>query len=275
MSRQDEWVQGYVLHLRPFRETSIIAELLTEKYGRVSVVYRGVKGVKSKSTKARLLQPFQPLLFSWQGDRELKSGRKFEAEGAGHYYTGSLLYSALYINELLLRLLIKEDPHPELYSEYERLLVDLKHLNSSEHSLGESASKSQRESRSVSLEILLRNFEAYVLAQLGFEIIFDKDSEYQNITVDSTYRYDVEQGFVAVTTVGLNRLDAKIKSQCFTGSQLLAIYNQQWHEDGVLAAAKRLMRMALAPHLGDRPLESRQLFLNHGAGSKTNDTNNL
>ena len=270
MSRQDEWVRGYVLHLRPFRETSTIAELFTEKYGRISAVYRGVKGRSSKTAKMRVLQPFQPLLFTWQGDRELKTGRKFEADGAGHYYTGSHLYSALYINELLLRMLIKEDAHIELFGEYERLLVALKQLNSSDSDIPKPSENNSLESgilerRSLEnkpLEIILRNFEAYLLSQLGFELIFDKDSEYHDVSEASIYRYDVEQGFVLVALPGSVRLDPKIKSQCFTGSQLLAIYNQQWHREGTLAAAKRLMRLALAPHLGDRPLESRQLFLN-------------
>jgi len=77
MSREQQWVKGYVLHSRPYRETSVIADLFTRDQGRVSVVFRGVKSSKGKTAKGRLLQPFQPLSFLWYGDRELKTGKDF------------------------------------------------------------------------------------------------------------------------------------------------------------------------------------------------------
>lgn len=248
MSREQQWVNGYVLHSRPFRETSVIAELFTRDHGRVSVVYRGVKSAKGKTAKGRLLQPFQPLSFLWFGDRELKTGKDFETSGAACFFSGTLLYSALYLNELLQRLLFREDPHPELYDQYCSTLQRLQ---------GTSANDVP------GIEILLRHFEWGMLTDLGYEIALDRDSDYRAIDPDLNYRYDADAGFLPTP----RRVDPAQQQACFRGAELLAMAAQQWQEPGVLKAAKRLMRLALAPHLGDKPLKSRELFRKHPQSS--------
>lgn len=241
MARNEEWVSGYVLHSRPFRDTSLIVDILTQDYGRVSVVYRGVKSTNSKSNKARLLQPFQSLEFLWQGERELKTGKKIEPKGAGIYLTGTALYSALYINELLVRLLFKEDPHPLIFGQYEETIQQISQISSQDMA---------------AIEVVLRLFEITLLAELGYEICFDKDAGFNDIEPSLNYRYDPELGF----ELAMKKIDPKISQSHFKGEQLLAIANQQWQEEETRKAAKRLLRIALAPHLGDKPLESRQLF---------------
>lgn len=244
MSREQQWVKGYVLHSRPYRETSVIADLFTRDQGRVSVVFRGVKSSKGKTAKGRLLQPFQPLSFLWYGDRELKTGKDFEASGAACFFSGTLLYSALYLNELLQRLLFREDPHPELYDQYCNTLDRL---------------QSTAAADVADIEILLRHFEWGLLTDLGYEIALDRDSEYHSIDPDLDYRYDADAGFLPAT----RRLDPAQQHYYFRGADLLGMAAQQWQESGVLKAAKRLMRLALAPHLGDKPLKSRELFRKH------------
>lgn len=244
MSRVDQWDKGFILHSRPFRETSLIAEIFTCQHGRVSVLFRGVKSASGRNQKARILQPFQALSVLWFGDKELKTGNKFEADGAGYFFTGAVLYSAMYLNELLLRLLFKEDSHPELFSRYEATLQQLHAVQLSD----------QMDSRQ--LELVLRMFEWYLLAALGYELVLDKDAHYADIQPELYYRYDHDAGFVATGKA----MDPAFKQQQFVGRDLLAMANGKWDQQGALPTAKRLMRMALAPHLGDKPLQSRQLF---------------
>jgi DNA repair protein RecO (recombination protein O) len=151
------------------------------------------------------------------------------------------LYSALYINELLQRLLFKEDPHPELYDVYCQSLRELQTL--------------QQQDMAV-VEVVLRRFEWYLLADLGYEITLERDSDYRPIDPDLNYRYDADAGFQAVP----RKVDPAYQQSCFNGSALLAMAEQHWDQPGVRAAAKRLMRLALAPHLGEKPLKSRELF---------------
>ena len=248
MSRPSQWVTGYVLHARPYRETSVILDLFTRDHGRVSAVFRGVKSSKGKTARGRLLQPFQPLSLLWYGDRELKTGKDFETDGAAFFLRGNLLYSALYINELVQRLLYKEDPHPEIYDAYQHTLVRLQKLDPEDMA---------------SVEILLRHFEWQLLAGLGYEITLDRDSDYRPIDPDLNYRYDADAGFMAVP----RKLDPAYQQSCFRGSELMGIAAQQWQQNGIKQAAKRLMRMALAPHLGEKPLKSRELFARHTAAA--------
>lgn len=234
-------MSGYVLHSRPYRETSVIVDLFTRDHGRISVVFRGVKSSKGKTSKGRLLQPFQPLSFLWAGERELKTGRDFELDGAACYLTGNLLYSALYLNELLQRLLFKEDPHPELYEVYCQSLRELQELQQQDMA---------------AVEVVLRRFEWHLLADLGYEITLERDSDYRPIDPALNYRYDADAGFLAVP----RKIDPGYQQSCFKGSELLAMAEQHWEQPDIRSAAKRLMRLALAPHLGDKPLKSRELF---------------
>lgn len=241
MAQPETWLKGYVLHTRPFQETSLIADVFTREQGRVSALYRGVKSTKSKNNKARMLQPFQPLLCLWQGERDLKTGKKVEPDGAGYFLSGVALYSAMYINELLVRLTFREDPHPALFDQYQ---TSLQHLNQlASHDMD-------------AIEVVLREFELLLLSELGYEIVFDKDVDFNDVVSDGHYIYDPEVGFIPVGEGAL----LKRAQRTFKGAQLLAICGAQWQDAETRLAAKHIIRLALAPHLGDKPLESRQLF---------------
>src|SRR6185437_9440208 len=114
---------AYVLHIRSYRETSLLVELFTPEYGRLTVIAKGVR--QSKSVLAGLLQPFVPLLVSWSGKHELMTLLHAEANGSAKYLKGECLFAGLYLNELLMYLLQKWDAHLNLFSAYENTLTSL------------------------------------------------------------------------------------------------------------------------------------------------------
>src|SRR5881394_1835536 len=114
---------AFVLHAHPYRETSLIVEALTADYGRVALVARGAK--RPRSELRGILQAFQPLTVSWAGAGEIKTLIRAEWRGGLPLVTGSALLCGFYLNELLLKLLPREDPHPRLFASYATALADL------------------------------------------------------------------------------------------------------------------------------------------------------
>lgn len=240
--KQETWHSGYVLHSRLYQENSLIVDVLTADTGRSSVIYRGARTQGKKNQKGRLLQPFQPLLFSWSGDHELKTGRQVESNGLSYLFQGATVFSALYVNELVIRLLPKDEPSHTLFEAYEDVMQRLQQI------MG--ASKPDHQ-----LQIALRQFELTLLADMGYHLILDTDTQGNAIEPQSWYHYHPDSGF-AVTVKPSPPLPATL----FAGNDLLAIANETWLEPATLLAAKRLLRQALAIHLGSRPLKSRALF---------------
>src|SRR5678816_2785703 len=124
--RRDEQA-AFVLHTYPYRETSVIVETLTEEHGRVALVARGAK--RPRSELRGVLQAFQPLTLSWAGTAELKTLVKAEWRGGFPLPGGAALLCGFYLNELLLKLLAREDPHPVLWNAYAETLLALTHLS--------------------------------------------------------------------------------------------------------------------------------------------------
>lgn len=242
-----DWAEGYVLHSRLFRETSLIVDVFTRTDGKQSLIFSGIKKTQSgrrQSTRSALLQPFQPLLLRWLGQRELKKGIGVERQANGFFFTGKVLFSAMYLNELLQRLLYKEDPHPQLYADYETALLGLSGL----------MQPSQAE-----LETILREFELQLLNALGYQPELSLDSDLEPLQKGKHYQYDAEEGSLRLLQPNA-QLTTRLRGISFSAEQLLAIAQRQWQAES-LSAAKRLLRLALAPHLGDRPLKSRELFV--------------
>lgn len=227
---------GYLLHSRAYGDTSTIADFFLQYHGRVSLLYKGVRKAGKQGAKGRLLQPFSPLAVSFEGRSELKSGRLLEPSGVPVFLTGSQLYSGLYLNELLVRLLHKEEPCSELFSAYQQAVASLFNLP---------------------VEVTLRRFEQCLLRELGYELTLLWDAEGNPIDGDTYYLYQADHGF---TELAVLPRDVDVRQRCFLGRHLRAIYEHQYDEPEVAASAKQLMRLALAPHLGDKPLRSRELF---------------
>lgn len=230
--------QAYVLHTRAFRDSSLLVELFTRDHGRVSMVARGVKGgTRRKSTggsQASLLQPFIPLLCSWSGRSGLKTSTGCEARGTAPALAGRSLYCGLYLNELLNRLLHHYDAHEDLYDLYAESLRGL--AADSEH------------------ELLLRHFEYHLLEALGYGFEFTQEGlSGRAVSASGWYEFHAEHGLIAVDQARNGDMPR------FSGADLLAISRGEY-DTRIRKTAKRLMRQALAAHLGDKPLKSRELF---------------
>jgi DNA repair protein RecO (recombination protein O) len=224
---------AYVLHLKPYRDTSAIVDLLTPDYGRISVVARGVR--KSKSPKRQLLNPFHGLLVSFQGEGELKLLTQFESHQRYFTLSGSHLYSGFYLNELLVRLLPEMDAHNDLFSLYESSIQCLH--------------------QQLEIEPVLRRFEFRLLLELGYAISFTEDAIHrQPIKNNANYLCDLEQGFIEVDQDMTQRVVIR-------GEDLLLIEQEDYRLPETRRAAKNLTRYLLKPLLGKRPLKSRELFL--------------
>lgn len=231
--RRFESQHAYILHTRPYRETSFLCELFTKDHGRISVVAKGVRRPKSKGRG--LLQPFIPLTVSCVGRGELLTLTDFDASGVAPVLTGRCMMSAFYVNELLFRLMHREDPTPDLFLNYKNVLIDLAQATNGEE-----------------VQIVLRLFEKALLKTLGYELQLIKDVETGLlINPEGYYRVDPARGPILI--------DAVKAIDVFKGKSLLALA-EGILDITVLSELKRLMRLALAPHLGDKPLESRRLL---------------
>ncbi|NQZ12707.1 MAG: DNA repair protein RecO [Algicola sp.] len=236
-------VPCFILHRRPFRETSLIIEVVAQGYGRLNLVLKGAQGSK-KSATSGLSQVFNPLLLSFSGAGELKTALSLESNGPAVILEDKFLYSGFYINEIICRLWPQNVDSDELFELYTTLLEDL------------SQTQQLPEPNAHFLEMLLRRFEFNLLRMLGFGI----DCRYtaggnELIEAGQAYRFIAEEGFV---------LSHKSYSgqPLFSGEDIVAIGQMNLTSGNVLKAAKHLARAALAPHLGGKPLKSRELFVN-------------
>jgi DNA repair protein RecO (recombination protein O) len=225
-------VPGFVLHQRPYRESSLLVETFTATHGRVGLVARGVRS--SRSRQRSELQLFRPLLLSWNSRGDLGTLTSVEADGTASKLAGRSLFSAFYLNELLVRLVARQDPHPGLFERYRN---DLRALN-----------------EGVDIEPVLRKFEKTLLEETGYGLLLDYEAEQgTRIQADRYYDYHLQSGPVEVE-------GPDAQGFIFQGASLLAIARDQLDESQVRLDAKRLMRSALNLYLGGKPLKSRELF---------------
>ncbi len=216
---------AYVLHSRAYRETSALVDFLTPQ-GRLRAVLRRARG--KAGSQAR---PFVPLEVEFRGRGELKTVGRLDSVGVAAWLSGDALFSGLYLNELLIRLLPAEDPHPALFEHYAATLPAL--------------------AAGRPLEPLLRAFEWRLLDELGYAFALDQDVNGEPLVIDGLYRLQVDAGLERVYL---------LQPGLFRGEELMAMAEAAWNVPGALSAAKRLMRQALAVHLGAKPLVSRELF---------------
>jgi DNA repair protein RecO (recombination protein O) len=229
MTRRIVGEPAYVLHARAYRETSAIIDLLTYRHGRVSVVARGVRRARKGAGQPH---PFGRLMIGCSGRGQLLTLTGFDPV-SHRWLTGDALYAGLYLNELLLRLLRDDDPHPRLFEGYELALDGL---------------------MAVDAEPVLRRFERLLLKECGYEVTFAIDAESgEPVRSTQSYRFVPDVGFHAVAEAVDDRL-------VFSGATLLAISADDYADQAVRRTAKQIMRRALAPHLGDKPIGSRALY---------------
>lgn len=230
LRRDDE--PAFVLHAYPYRETSLIVEAFTAEHGRVAIVARGAK--RPRSELRGVLQGFQPLLLSWFGQQELKTLIKAEWRGGLPLVGGSALLCGFYLNELLLKLLPREDPHPRLYATYERTLAEL-------------ASGDEQAP-------VLRRFEIELLAELGYALPLLREADTDGpVDPAARYHYAFDRGPRRAPPAPGMRLPV------VRGATLLALAEGRYADAETAAEAKRLMREVLDHYLEQRGVESRRL----------------
>jgi len=223
---------AYILHRRPFRDSSQILDILTREHGKVAVVARGSRG--SKSRLAGVLRPFLPLRVSWVTKSDLGTLTGAEAAGAPSGLRGDALLSAYYVNELMLHFLHRHDPQPEIYELYAQAIQALCGANN--------------------VAACLRHFELEFLSLLGYAVNLDREAGTEtDVDPDRNYGYRVEEGPVPV-----ERSEGTL---VFSGATLLAIAAGQFDDAEVLRAANRLLRDVVSHHLGGKELQSRKVLL--------------
>lgn len=222
-------VEAFVLHARAYRESSQLVELLTAEQGRIGVLARGSRGAK----RANPLQPFRRYRLTLGGRGELKRAQAVEAVDAPRLLAGHALYAALYLNELLVRLLYRDVPMPGAFGLYGEALDALV--------AGEA------------IEVVLRRFEKQLVDELGYGHRFVETVAGEAVDPAGLYTFDPDAG-VRIAAPGTAEV------QCFRGSALIALEYGVFAGPDDLRDAKRLMRRVLAPHLGDKPLNSRDFF---------------
>jgi len=234
MTMQVNAEPAYILHKRPYRETSQILEVFSRNHGRLSLMSRGSRSPRSRTSG--ILQPFRPLLLSWYGRGEMPSLRGIDtADARPPELRAKSLMSAMYLNELLVILLHRNDVHELLFTDYHETLYTL-----------------QQTSR---LEIILRNFEKNLLEQMGFGLNLDHDADSgEPVLADRLYAYHFEHGPV------LCQLGPTRQNPVISGSSLLAFSAGELETPRSVAEIKKLMRYVINSHLGSRKLKSRELF---------------
>ncbi|GLS82516.1 DNA repair protein RecO [Paraferrimonas haliotis] len=222
--------RAYLLHARPYQESKLLVQLLSEHDGLIGAVVR-VGTSKAQRANRAILQPFQPLLVELSGRSQLKTLRRFESAAAAIPLLGKPQYAGLYINEICVRLLAEQDPNLHLFERYHQSLLQL--------------------AKGLPLEPVLRYFEWTLLDNLGAAPSLTDDIHGEPLTDNCWYQLIPQQGFspCQVHEPGANYNGGTLKA---LGNQYLA--DEHWPQ------AKILLRQLLTPLLGDKPLTSRQLF---------------
>lgn len=227
---------AYILHMRPFKETSALLECFCYQQGLMTFVARGVK--RPRSHWYALAKPFMLLHLAWVGKGELKTLTQLEVqEGIIPILSGTNIKLGLYLNELLIRLLQRFDAHPQLFMTYDQTLKAI------------AQAKNELEQQS-----FLRQFEIQLLAQLGYGLdLFKEAKTGRAIIPELLYGFDPAGGIFEVSAV-------MPQSVTVSGASIIALQQGIYHTETELRESKKLMRCILAYYLGDKPLHSRNLY---------------
>jgi DNA repair protein RecO (recombination protein O) len=220
---------AYILHQQNYRESSLIIDALTRDLGRISLIAKGVRKAKSKT--AGLLRPFASLSLSVVGKADLKTLTDAEMLGHANELTGIACYCGFYVNELVGNFLHKDDPHPEVFQDYQECLLQL--------ALGSQ------------IETALRVFELKLMDSVGYGVQLGYDLRHEKpINSHKKYLFNKDDGLVEDT-------DGQ-----FSGSALLAMEQRQFDDPLVLSEAKVLMRLIIDSRLQGKQLKSRSVINN-------------
>lgn len=230
---------AYVIHTRRYRETSLLIELFTEEFGRITAISKGVRS--ARSSHKGLLQPFVPLLASWVAKSDLATLSQVESAGTPYQLQGKPLISALYLNELLYRLLKNRDPHSELFKDYVTTLSALQNAEVE------------------AIARALRVFEKRLLKAIGYALPLTHEGESMApIESDKRYFYDSQIGFKPIESAGVSWQHNQ--DRVFLGRTLLDLEAERFHDPESQKQSKHLLRLAIESQLGGKPLNTRRLY---------------
>jgi DNA repair protein RecO (recombination protein O) len=225
--RRIQLAPAYILHHRPYRDTSRIFEVVSRDHGRLSLFARGVRGPKAKL--ASILQPFQMLLLSWTGRGEAAQLTGAESAQSAPPVPAPCLMAAFYLNELLIKLTTRHDPLPMLFDTYHGTLESLRH--------------------GAPLERELRVFEKRLLEALGYGLDLGAEAQTgKRIEPNEYYHFRPEQGLVPAAADAAGAL---------AGQSLIGLANESLSDTRELEDSRRLLQAALAQCLEGRPLATR------------------
>lgn len=230
-----ELTSAFVLHHRPYRETSLLVDIITREYGLIHLVARGMRQQKKRSTSMQL---FQPMWLNWFGRGELVTLNQIEIDEAAYRLVGNASLCGLYMNELLVKLLPINDAEPEIYDAYAHALDSL-HRHEDE-------------------QITLRLFEKNLLSFLGYALLLTHDAETgEPIDDELRYLYHPDNG--------PKRVDESEVQHTISGRSLRHLHEETTFDATSLKEIKRMMRSTINYYLAGKPLYSRQMFaeLNH------------
>ena len=224
---------AFVLHSYPYRETSLIIDVLSRDHGRVALVAKGAK--RPHSALRGVLQTFQPLALSWTGKGEVRTLTGAEWVGGMLPLTGDALLCGFYVNELLVKFIAREDPHPELFRHYVVTLTRLAHDEPPVQ--------------------VLRSFERVLLREAGYALALNRTVNRKTVVAEGRYVFDPERGVREASD------EWPAQWPLLSGQTLLDMEEDDYHRPQTVAQSKALMRFLLNTYLGGTPLATRQILI--------------
>lgn len=228
---RNEVLHGYLIHHRKYRERSHIVHLFTQEYGRVDGILRQTPPPQ-----------YQPIIVQASGKSELKNFSKVEILNQPIFFYGDAFFSGFYLNEIILRLCPLEEAMPETFQQYHITLQYLQNL-------------AEQPQADLFLRQILRQFEYALLEELGYPLDYQQDAHQQAICQNQAYQFQLSDGFIPV---------AQHSSATLLGQHILSMANYEKGRDfspEQLQLLAKLYRQMITSLLGDRPLKSRQLWI--------------
>lgn len=246
--------KGYVLHSYPYRETSLILQMWTEKHGRLGLVAKGARRPKSPSRS--VLVPFQPLSLDWFGRGELRTLKTAEPASPATPLGGSSLLSAFYLNELLLKLTTRDDPHEALFAAYDDAITSLRSITRRGQRVAAGVVSEPAAQAARDIEPVLRRFELRLLQELGYAVELAREADtHVPIVAEREYLYVAERGPIPAPPDE----EARANAVRLRGLTLLDLHRGCLDDPQTIAQSKQLMRMLINHSLNGQELATRTL----------------
>ncbi|SEA24616.1 DNA repair protein RecO [Paraburkholderia sartisoli] len=224
---------AFVLHSYPYRETSLIIDVLSRDHGRLALVAKGAK--RPHSALRGVLQTFQPLALSWSGKSEVRTLTGAEWVGGMLPLAGDALLCGFYVNELLVKFCAREDPHPQLFHHYVVTMTRLAHDEPPVQ--------------------VLRSFERVLLRETGYAMALDRTVTRRAVVADGRYVFDPERGVREASD------DLPAQWPVIAGQTLLDMEQDDYHRPQTISQSRTLMRFLLNTYLAGTPLATRQILI--------------